>query len=274
VDWLVKQLGAEGLRPGIVSRGFGGRAHETPVRVTADSRAEDVGDEPLLLARRTAAPVAVCIHRARAARMLADAGAEVIVSDDGMQHYALHRDLEIVVLDGERQLGNGRLLPAGPLREPPARLRDAAIVLANGGPPDLPWPRFELRINAALPFVGGQPRPLADFAARPAWAVAGIGNPGRFHAALRHLGIEVHVADVPDHGRIDVARLRRSQAWPVLMTEKDAVKYPQCTEPDVWYVPAEVEMQGQAGQLVLARVLGLLRRRAPSTGSGVGHGRN
>jgi tetraacyldisaccharide 4'-kinase len=274
VDWLVRRLCAEGVRPGIVSRGFGGRSHRTPVRVTPDSLAEEVGDEPLLLARRTGVPVAVCVHRVLAARMLVDAGVDAIVADDGMQHYALYRDLEIIVLDGERQLGNGRLLPAGPLREPPARLRDAAIVLANGGSPDLPWPRFVLELSDAIPLAGGEPKPLVAFAARPAWAVAGIGNPGRFHAELRRRGIEVHAADVADHGWVDVTRLRRQHAWPVLMTEKDAVKYPHCTEPDVWYVPAEVEMQGPAGQIVLSRVLTLLPQRghALSVGPGASHG--
>jgi tetraacyldisaccharide 4'-kinase len=268
VDWLVSRLHAEGFRPGIVSRGFGGRSHDAPVRVAADSLAEDVGDEPLLLARRTGAPVAVCVHRARAARMLVDAGVEVIVTDDGLQHYALHRDLEIIVLDGERQLGNGRLLPAGPLREPAARLREAAIVLANGGPPDLPWPRFELRVSVAIPLAGGQPKPLAAFASRPVWAVGGIGNPGRFHAQLRRCGIDVRAVEIPDHGRIDIARLRQDQPRPVLMTEKDAVKYPRCSEPDVWYVPAEVAMPPQAEQMILSRVLGLFPQR------GVNHGRH
>lgn len=274
VEWLVKRLRGEGLRPGIVSRGFGGRAHDTPVRVAIDSLAADVGDEPLLLARRTGVPVAVCVRRARAARMLADAGVDVIVADDGLQHYALHRDLEVIVLDGERQIGNGRLLPAGPLREPPSRLREAGIVLANGGPPDLPWPRFELVITTAVPLAAGQPKPLEDFTGRPAWAVAGIGNPGRFHAALRGRGIEVHPVDVPDHGTFDIGRLRRESPWPVLMTEKDAVKYPFCRERDVWYVPAEVEMQGNAEEVILARVLALIpshgRESPPGTGAARG----
>lgn len=276
VEWLVRTLRAEGFRPGIVSRGYGGRAHDTPVRVTAGSRAEDVGDEPLLLARRTGEPVAVCVRRARAARLLVEAGADVIVADDGLQHYALHRDLEIMVLDGERQLGNGRLLPAGPLREPPSRLQEDALVLANGGPADLPWLRFELRTGAASPLAGGRPRPLADFAGQPVWAVAGIGNPGRFHAALARYGIDVHAVHVPDHGRLNLAQLRLDNVWPVLMTEKDAVKYPHCAEPDLWWVPAEVEMQGQAGQIILSRILALLpqRRDAGATESGVSNGRN
>ena len=275
VDWLVRRLRAEGFSPGIVSRGYGGGVGNAPVRVTSASRAEDVGDEPMLLARRTGEPVAVCVKRARAARLLVEAGADVIVADDGLQHYALHRDLEIIVLDGERRLGNGRLLPAGPLREAPSRLQGDALVLANGGPPNLPWPRFELRTGTASPLAGGRSRQLQDFAGRPVWAVAGIGNPGRFHRALARAGIEVHAVHVPDHGRLDLARLRRANAWPVLMTEKDAVKYPECAEPDLWFVPVEVEMQGQAEQIVLSRVLALLARgqNAGSRDPGVSSGR-
>jgi tetraacyldisaccharide 4'-kinase len=273
VDWLVRRLLAAGSRPGIVSRGYGGRMHDTPVRVSKDSLAEDIGDEPLLLARRTGVPVLVCTNRGRAARTLAEEGADVIVADDGLQHYALHRDLEILVVDGERRLGNGRLLPAGPLREPPSRLGEAAMVLANGGPSDLPWPRFDLTIGVAQPLRGGEPKSLRDFAGRPAWVLAGIGNPGRFHAALRRIGIEVHAVRVPDHGSVDLAALRIKKDWPVLMTEKDAVKYPQCVGADLWFVPAEVQMQGQVEQMLLSKVFALLRGRASATAAAPGAGR-
>ncbi len=243
------------------------------MRVTPDSLAADIGDEPLLLARRTGAPVVVCADRVRGARLLAAEGADVIVADDGLQHYALRRDLEIVVVDGERRFGNGRLLPAGPLREPASRLQEAAIVLANGGPGEAHWPRFDLRLGPAQRLAGGQARPLEDFAGRPAWVVAGIGNPGRFHAALRHLGIEVHAVEVPDHGRVELGSLRRDEPWPVLMTEKDAVKYPQLAEPDMWFVPAEVDMQGDAEQAVLSKVLAQITHgRGPAVAPAAGHG--
>lgn len=259
VAWLVARLAAAGLRPGIVSRGYGGTAQRQPLRLGPASRVEDVGDEPLLLARTTGAPVAVCVDRARAARLLVAEGIDVIVSDDGLQHYALARDLEIVVLDGERRLGNGRMLPAGPLREPPRRLGEAALVLVNGGRAEaageLP---FELRATGAVALGGGARRALGAFAGRKAWAVAGIGNPERFLAELRRHGIEPLAVEVPDHGTTDLSRLRARADWPILMTEKDAVKYLPGADDNVWYVPAEVAMSVEVEKAVLARVLAVL----------------
>ncbi len=132
VIWLARELGARGFSPGIVSRGYGGSGANSTLRVDSDSRASEVGDEPVLLARRSLCPVAVDVNRVRAAEALAQDGVDVIISDDGLQHYRLDRDYEICVIDGARGLGNRRLLPAGPLRESPARLNDVDRVLVNG----------------------------------------------------------------------------------------------------------------------------------------------
>lgn len=259
VAWLAARLRADGHRPAIVSRGYGGAGGEGTVVVDAASRAADVGDEPLLLARRANCPVFVDRERARAAARAAREGADVVLADDGLQHYALVRDLEIAVVDGERGLGNGRLLPAGPLREPASRLAGVPLVVRNGGAREPGALRFELRVGDAVRMDGGARQPLAAFAGRRAWMVAGIGNPGRFAAALRAAGIEPVAADVPDHGTVDLAALRGREALPVLMTEKDAVKYPASPGPDTWYVPADVDMPADAEARIMAVVRAVLR---------------
>ncbi len=255
VAWLAAQLQARGFAPGIVSRGYGRRGHGQPLRVTATTAVEVAGDEPLLLAQSTGVPVAVCTDRYAAAQALVADGVQVIIADDGLQHYALARDLEIVVIDGERRFGNGRLLPAGPLREPASRVAEAGLVLVNGGTP-LPGIRgFRLQVRAAVRLADGVERPLEAFAGSRAWMVAGIGNPERFRAELQRRGIEVDQVPVGDHGRVDLAALRRSAAQPILMTAKDAVKYRPCSEPDAWAVPVDVEMDAEAESLIMTRVL-------------------
>lgn len=261
VAWLVQRLRAHGFVPGVVSRGYGAARAGSPRLVSQDSAARDVGDEPLLLARRTGAPVAVDPDRPAAARRLLEAGVNVIVSDDGLQHHALQRDLEIVVMDGERRFGNGRLLPAGPLREPVAWIGAQALRLANGGTAMPGWHSFKLAAAEAVALAGGERRPLSAFAGQQAWAVAGIGNPARFHAELRRHGIEPVAVDVPDHGVTDLARLRRGPGQPVLMTEKDAVKYEPCTDPDVWCVPVDVQMSAESEQAIMSRVLAVAQGR-------------
>jgi tetraacyldisaccharide 4'-kinase len=258
VAWLVRRLQAEGRRPAIVSRGYGGKAHSTPVRVTADSMAADVGDEPLLLWRQTGAPVAVCTDRVSAARYLVAAGVDVIVADDGLQHYALARDLEIVVLDGSRRLGNGRLLPAGPLREPARRLRKAGLIMVNGGPARQGELGFSLRGTVAVSLDGSERRDLASFDDREVWAVAGIGNPERFYEELRRHGARPTTIDVPDHGVVDLAQLRSKADWPIQMTEKDAVKYRPASVSDAWSVPVAVDMKPEVEAALMSRVRDVL----------------
>ncbi len=272
VAWLAERLIADGLRPGIVSRGYGGVTRREPVTVTADSRAEDVGDEPVLLARRTRAPVAVCIERVRAARMLVGAGADVIIADDGLQHYALARDLEIIVVDGDRRLGNGHMLPAGPLREPARRLTGAAVVLVNAGARDCDHAElvFRLRTADVIALNRRERRALQVFAGQKAWAVAGIGNPERFYAQLRAHGVVPEPVAVPDHGRVDLGRLREQADWPILMTEKDAVKYSGYRDVSAWYLPVEVEMSTAVETVIMGRVRGVLPVADPGRTRGGG----
>ncbi len=234
---LAARLAARGLRVGVASRGYAG-AGGPPRIVRADSDARDVGDEPLLIAQSGHAVVAVSADRVAAARLLVEQGCDVILADDGLQHLRLRRDVEIAVVDGERSLGNGRLLPAGPLREHARRLRTVDAIVVNGGPPPTAIAghepmaagggsvvRMSLEATETLPLVpGGVARPLENFAGQRVHALAAIGNPQRFFALLRRHGIEPVEHPLPDHAPLDATALRFDDDLPVLMTEKDAVK--------------------------------------------------
>lgn len=265
VHWLADQLRAQGWRPGIVSRGYGGKAERYPCEVQPDSAATAVGDEPLLLKRLTGAPVVVDPQRARAARYLRECGCDIVLSDDGLQHYALRRDIEIVVIDAVRQLGNGWLMPAGPLRELPARLRTVSLVVGNGAAiPGLAAHEMRLLPRQCLPVSShGEPRQLSDFAGQTVHAVAGIGNPARFFASLRAAGLRVIEHPFPDHHAYQAADLPWQDA-PILMTEKDAVKCAGFAGPQHWFVRIGAELDSEFSQQ-LERHLRALRQ-------GVSHG--
>ena len=255
--WLAQSLAKAGRKPAIVSRGYGGRRQRSPVRVTPSSDAGEVGDEPVMLARQSGCPVWVCIDRAGAARRAVAEGAEIVLSDDGLQHYRMTRDLEICVVDGAHGLGNGLRLPAGPLRESSRRLREVDEVLVQGMESEFPGLKFELRIDRAVRLDGARQRPLAEFAGRRVLALAGVGVPQRFHAALRAHGLEVEPVRVPDHGRVSLPALLK-RGLPVIMTAKDAVKYPDPGGEDLWWAPASVYMPESSRERVLRRVLALL----------------
>ncbi len=231
---LAKGLVAQGWRPGIVSRGYGRRSHE-PVRVQPDLSPEVCGDEPLLIARQTGLPVFVDSDRVAAARRLVSEGCNLILADDGLQHARLGRDIEIEVIDGERGHGNGRLLPAGPLREPATRKAEFQVI--NGGSAsEVQWP-MRLVLADAQPLSGGAARPLASFAGQAVHAVAGIGNPSRFFSALRAQGLLPVEHAFPDHHAYLAADLQFSPALPLLMTEKDAVKCAEFEPATAYAVP-------------------------------------
>jgi len=242
VVWLVNELRAKGHSPGVVSRGYGGSKSGTSMRVDIDSDASVVGDEPVLLARRGRCPVAVDSDRVRAAQMLVDDGVDVIISDDGLQHIRLQRDFEICVVDGERGLGNCRLLPAGPLRESPERLASVDKVLVNGDA-DIPDAiSFELIANDARRLNGSLARPLQGFKDTTVHAVAAIGNPKRFFDLLRSYGIQVIEHSLQDHAAIKKADLDFGDEFDVFMTEKDAVKLGRNLSDKVWFVPVDLSM--------------------------------
>ena len=243
---LCRTLAERGFHPGIVSRGYGRvESGAAPRIVSPDAAAAEVGDEPLLLAR-AGIPVAVARNRVAAARALLAAHPEldVIVADDGLQHYRMARDFEVVVVDAARGLGNGWHLPAGPLREPGARLdeADAIVALVTPGAP-APWiaPNAYTMTLAGNTFVrvGDPTRTAAPaaFAGPGVHAVAGIGNPERFFTQLRSMGIDATNHAFPDHHRFVAQDLALPGARAILMTEKDAVKCGAFADPRCWYLP-------------------------------------
>jgi tetraacyldisaccharide 4'-kinase len=263
VLWLVEQLRRRGWNPGVISRGYGGCAPSYPLRVTATTDPAWSGDEPALIARRLEVPVAVAPDRVAAARMLLDAGeADILVTDDGLQHYRLARDIEICVVDGSRGLGNGSLLPAGPLREPPQRLQQVDLVVVNGGGWQAPGPALEMQLGIAeaVSLASGERRPLAAFAGGRVHAVAGIGNPQRFFASLRAAGLDPLPHPFPDHHDYRDIDLCFDGAEPVLMTEKDAVKCGGMARPHWWFVPAQALIPAEGAALVQQ----LLDRKLPA----------
>jgi tetraacyldisaccharide 4'-kinase len=240
VIWLARHLADRGWRPGVVSRGYGASV-AGPAPVFPETDPALVGDEPVLLARRAGCPVVVDRDRARGGRWLLErAGCDLVIADDGLQHYRLARDLEVVVVDGARRFGNGFLLPAGPLREGRWRLRTADLVVVNGTP---------LAGEHAMALVPGEAYALANPAQRralsgwrqaPVVAVAGIGNPERFFGMLQAAGLVVQRRAFPDHHPFAAADVAPTDdGRPVLMTEKDAVKCQAYALPAHWVVPVD-----------------------------------
>jgi tetraacyldisaccharide 4'-kinase len=262
VCWLVARLTELGFKPGVVTRGYGGSSGNLRLIERSDDP-DVVGDESILLARRTGVPVAIGRDRPAASQLLVNAGCDVVVSDDGLQHYALARDCEIAVIDGDRRFGNGWLLPAGPLRESPARLAAADAIVVNGGRALLDG-AFSMRLEAksALSVIGGAAMALDEFAGRSVHAVAAIGNPERFFNMLRAHGIEVVGHPLPDHARLQAADISFSDQRPVLMTEKDAVKCERIAGPLHWYVPVTASFNGRESKVLLDIVTQAIQRRA------------
>jgi tetraacyldisaccharide 4'-kinase len=265
VLWLAERLRQAGHRPGIISRGYGGGAKGVEV-VRPDSDPDQVGDEPLLLARRSGCPVWIGRERVRAGRSLLAAHPEctVLISDDGLQHYRLARDVEIVVMD-ERGIGNGWLLPAGALREPPARVAAADALVLNGDGLGVAPGRcrarrvfgMELRAQALYNLHELQRCvPPEAFAGKQVHAVAGIGNPQRFFDQLAALGLDVIAHAFPDHHRFAAADLAFEGCDVLLMTEKDAVKCAPFAPPETWVLPVSAEVSPDLLAVILEKVNG------------------
>lgn len=255
VLWLVRYLRTMQLQPGIITRGYGGQAENWPQRVTAESDPAQVGDEPVLLAQRGGCPVVASPDRRQAAETLINEfGCNVVVSDDGLQHYRLRRDLEIVVLDAARGLGNGHLLPAGPLREPRSRLRSVDLLVANGGPSWLTPYYFTLRLGKAWNLQDPSRRvPLTEFGGDQVHAVTGIGNPDRFFAAVARYGMQVIPHPFADHYPFEQKDIEFDDNLPVLMTEKDAVKCAGFASARHWVVPAETVLTAETERALQSR---------------------
>ncbi|HEX7683351.1 MAG TPA: tetraacyldisaccharide 4'-kinase [Trinickia sp.] len=261
---LVQALRAAGFTPGVVSRGYGARGGE-PRPVTSASSPEAVGDEPVLIARRTSVPVWVSPDRVACAKALRAAhdDVDVIVSDDGLQHYRLARNVELVVFD-QRLAGNGFLLPAGPLREPLSRSRDATLINNPFDRALPPWPdTYALTLTPGDAWHLSDPslrRPLAQFAGARVLAAAGIGAPERFFATLRAAGVSPTTRPLPDHYAFRDNPFIDEPVDAILVTEKDAVKLSAWRDARIWVVPVEATLPAR----LIALVVEKLRGRSPA----------
>lgn len=262
---LVKFLREQGYKPAVISRGYGGTAGTIPQAVTADSDPVIAGDEPVLIARRQHCPVIVAADRRAAVKaLLADTDCNIIISDDGLQHYALTRDIEIAVVDAERQLGNKLLLPAGPLREPASRLQEADFIVlthTTAQPPrtTLQHPAiFAMELSADALVNLHNPQQCLEIAAlaeQPVYAVAGIGNPSRFFNLLRSYGLIIREYVFPDHHAFTAADF--SFIPPnaiVIMTEKDAVKCKKFAQDNFWFLPVKAEVPAALKESLLKKL--------------------
>lgn len=252
VTWLVAWLRDQGYTPGIVSRGYGGGASRWPQQVRADSDPRMVGDEAVLLSRRTGCPMAVGPNRVDAATaLLSYTDCDVIVADDGLQHYALARDVEIAVIDGVRRFGNGHCLPAGPLREPTSRIKAVDIVVTNGvaGAREYHMELIPGRLqNLAFPEKSIS---LNSLSGKTVHAIAGIGHPERFFRQLESHGLSVIEHAFPDHHPFVVEDIIFADDLPILMTEKDAVKCQDFANDKHWTVPVDAKLDERMLPLIL-----------------------
>ncbi len=244
---LAIELKRRGLQPGVISRGYG-RDSSAPIRVQPSHTAEQVGDEPLLIAHSTGVPVQVDRDRIAAGRALIDAGCDLLIADDGLQHWRLARDIEIEVIDGTRGYGNGWLLPAGPLRQPidmPALPNNPiSFRVINGAVSNMPDWSMQLIPDNLREICSDARVNLNSFAGQRVHAVAGIGNPARFFQLLIDHGIDVVAHPFSDHHQFAVSDFR-SMKGNVLMTSKDAVKCHAFANPGWWEVPVQAQLPAE-----------------------------
>lgn len=257
VIWLAKQLKQAGYKPGIISRGYGGKAPHYPYLVQPDSDARIVGDEPVIISQHTGCPMAVSPSRADAGQLLIDQyDCNIIISDDGLQHYALDRDIEIAVVDGVRFFGNHYCLPSGPLREPLSRLRNVDFVILNGGPKESHY-KMLLEAGPLINLVdAGNTKTIADFHNQAVHCIAGIGNPERFFSYLASHELILETHDFADHHDFSAVDLNFSDDKAIIMTEKDAVKCRAFANDKMWYIPVEASISGELEQHILTKLVG------------------
>lgn len=244
IIYLANLLQQNGFKPGIVSRGYGSKTSNYPILVTPNSQAQVVGDEPLLIAQKTGCPVVIDPKRVRAARyLLQQTLCNLILSDDGLQHFALERDLEIIVIDGQRLFGNGFYIPAGPLREPITRLKSADFILIQNNSlsnlpalPKTPYFNFQLKIQYFYQLIDPNNRKnSAYFQGKNLYAVTGIGNPQRYFQSLQAMGLICVMRKFPDHYLFKAKDFKKFDKNSfILMTEKDAVKCIHLNDERLW----------------------------------------
>lgn len=255
VIWLANYLQQNGFRPGIISRGYGGKGGDQPVRVEADSDPLKTGDEPVVLAQKTGCPVYVFPDRVRAATtLLQENNCNVLISDDGLQHYKLQRDIEIAVIDGLRRFGNRFLLPAGPLRESVRRLRSVDYVLCRGGKAEPNEISYRYVPDRFINLKTGEKQDRFFLKGKKAHAIAAIGNPQQFFDLLTGLGLDILPHPYPDHHRFVNEELEFGDDLPVVMTEKDAVKCRFINKSKFWYLSIKADLPADFGSQLLNRL--------------------
>jgi tetraacyldisaccharide 4'-kinase len=262
VIWIAEELKKKGWSPAIISRGYGVKL-DVPRAATVASDAAQVGDEPVLIARRTGCPVWVGPDRIAVAAALRGAhpDVDVLVLDDGLQHYAMRRDVEIAVLD-PRGLGNGFLLPAGPLREPRWRLRTVDAVVAHGGAAQRDFAMALAGEEVHRMTDARERRPLKSFAGERVHAAAGIGDPNRFFLHVGRAGVKVIPHPFPDHHPFSAQDLEFGDGLPVILTEKDAVKLRAAARPDWWVLPVSARLDPGFGAWLLRKLDEFRRSKA------------
>jgi len=256
---LCKQLTKQGFKPGVISRGYKGESKSWPVDISQCPDPYITGDEPQVIYRQTGCPVVVDPDRVSAAQyLLQHHDCDVLLSDDGLQHYRLKRDYEIAVVDKTRQFGNGLCLPAGPLREPSSRLKSVDMVITNEGDKD--DSSFWVRADELKSVVGSNTSKLSDFKHHLVHAVAGIGNPDRFFNLLKQAEIEFIPHVFPDHHSFQLKDLRFNDELAILMTEKDAVKCKKIAMYHYWYLPINIQLSDSA-QLKLDQIIEQIKKK-------------
>ncbi|MBA5761721.1 tetraacyldisaccharide 4'-kinase [Vibrio sp. 404] len=255
VIWLVEKLQSLGYTPGVVSRGYGAKAPSYPLLVDDLTSTSHCGDEPKLIYKRTKAPVAVDPVRAKAVQALLPLGVDIIITDDGLQHYALERDIEFAVVDGKRRFGNKQLIPLGPLREGLERLKEVDFIINNGGQAEENEAAMTLQPSLAVNLKTREQMPVSQL--KQLVAMAGIGHPPRFFNTLKQLGAEpVHCQGFADHQDFQLSQLAElaSRGKHLIMTEKDAVKCTECAEENWWYLPVSASFSQHDENRILERI--------------------
>ncbi|CAH1544646.1 tetraacyldisaccharide 4'-kinase [Vibrio rotiferianus] len=255
VVWLVEQLQQLGFKPGVVSRGYGAKAPHYPLILDDNTPAKHCGDEPKLIYRRTGAPVAVDPVRANAVKALLETGVDIIITDDGLQHYALERDIEFVIVDGNRRFGNESLIPLGPLREGVERLAEVDFIITNGGQAQQGEMPMSLAPSKAINLKTKQQVEVSEL--NDLVAFAGIGHPPRFFNTLNAMNADVKVTKgFADHQDFDQQELQAlaQQGANVIMTEKDAVKCDSYAQDNWWYLPVSAQFESNDAERILNRI--------------------
>ena len=261
VVWLVETLQKQGYKPGVVSRGYGGRSEHYPLLVTDDTSTLQSGDEPKLIYQRTQAPVAVSPVRSDAVQALLERDVDIVITDDGMQHYALARDIEISVVDGQRRFGNEQLIPLGPLREPVVRQKEVDIIINNGGPAHGDECVMTLMPDDAINLLTGERKSVSELTKLV--AIAGIGHPQRFFDTLQSLSADVVASQgFADHQSFEQMQLQTiaKSGLNLIMTEKDAVKCMGFAQKNWWYLPVSATFSAQDEMQILQKITQLCQQ--------------